>query len=312
MSKKLPTFLVIGAQKAGTTWLYTQFVKHPEIWIPPKKELHYFDGSSNFSVASPIDRAFKTKGIHRQNMRRNTQKILKYLREGRLLTAKWWIDWTFGYYSDDWYSRLFSQGASYGASGELTPEYSILSEQKIARIKAMNPDIKLIFMIRHPVERAWSGIRFASSRGWLKISLDSENEIIEALKPPSQIYSRGDYGKILDIYLKYFDSEQILIGFYDAISCDPMGLLSDITKFLGVSLFDEDKIDNQTLVNASPKYEIPSKVEDYLLETYEPIINDLAKRLGSYATIWQKRGISNNELLDNKYPIDRLAPTVHP
>jgi hypothetical protein len=34
---------VIGAQRAGTTWLYYHLYKHPEVWLPPIKELHYFD-----------------------------------------------------------------------------------------------------------------------------------------------------------------------------------------------------------------------------------------------------------------------------
>ncbi len=39
----LPTFLVIGAEKSGTTWLYEQLRRHPDIFIPLVKELHYFN-----------------------------------------------------------------------------------------------------------------------------------------------------------------------------------------------------------------------------------------------------------------------------
>src|SRR6185295_12624998 len=38
-----PDFLCIGAQKAGTGWLYEQLRSHPGFWMPPMKELHYFD-----------------------------------------------------------------------------------------------------------------------------------------------------------------------------------------------------------------------------------------------------------------------------
>src|SRR4029453_18936667 len=38
-----PDFLCVGAQKAGTSWLYHQLVSHPDFWMPPVKELHYFD-----------------------------------------------------------------------------------------------------------------------------------------------------------------------------------------------------------------------------------------------------------------------------
>src|SRR3954451_6343376 len=38
-----PDFICIGAQKAGTGWLYEQLRAHPDFWVPPIKELHYFD-----------------------------------------------------------------------------------------------------------------------------------------------------------------------------------------------------------------------------------------------------------------------------
>jgi hypothetical protein len=43
MSEKGPDFLVIGAQRAGTTWLHRVLSQHPRLWLPPVKELHYFD-----------------------------------------------------------------------------------------------------------------------------------------------------------------------------------------------------------------------------------------------------------------------------
>jgi hypothetical protein len=49
MSKRyhLPNFLVIGAEKAGTTWLHQQLKKHPEIFLPETKEIHFFNKYSS-------------------------------------------------------------------------------------------------------------------------------------------------------------------------------------------------------------------------------------------------------------------------
>ncbi len=41
MSRKLPNFLIIGAQKSGTTWLWNEIRQHPDIFMPEHKELHY-------------------------------------------------------------------------------------------------------------------------------------------------------------------------------------------------------------------------------------------------------------------------------
>ena len=38
-----PDFLCVGAQKAGTSWLYRQVEAHSDFWMPPMKELHYLD-----------------------------------------------------------------------------------------------------------------------------------------------------------------------------------------------------------------------------------------------------------------------------
>lgn len=42
-NQRFPDFIGIGAQKAGTTWLYKNLKQHPNIWLPEIKELHYFD-----------------------------------------------------------------------------------------------------------------------------------------------------------------------------------------------------------------------------------------------------------------------------
>src|ERR1700757_3086986 len=47
-----PDFLCVGAHKSGTTWLYQQLDSHPDFWMPPVKELHYFDQLSRVQRAA--------------------------------------------------------------------------------------------------------------------------------------------------------------------------------------------------------------------------------------------------------------------
>jgi len=51
---KLPTFLGIGAPRAGTTWLHANLKKHPEIWLTPVKEIHYFDSLQRGNARGPF------------------------------------------------------------------------------------------------------------------------------------------------------------------------------------------------------------------------------------------------------------------
>jgi len=47
-----PDFLCVGVHKGGTTWLYQQLDSHPDFWMPPLKELHYFDQLSRVQRSS--------------------------------------------------------------------------------------------------------------------------------------------------------------------------------------------------------------------------------------------------------------------
>jgi len=317
MQKKQPQMLGIGAHKAGTSWLTKQLINHPEIWITPIKELHFFDRSLNYpspnrlATSSPLSRIFGSQPWERKQTVKNTKTIAKHLKAGRFRDALWWSKWTFGYYSESWYKGLFSQAESYQVSGEITPAYSILEVDDIARIKAVNPDIKLIYMIRNPIDRAWSAVRFNINQSKLNIDVSYEDKIISALQSRRMVL-RGDYERTLDNYLRYFDSSQILVCFYDAIQANPIGLMSEITNFLNILPFEDNTVNNQTFINASPSHEMPSRVKDYLTETYAPMIQRLAKRFGSYAKNWEKSLISDKiaqQKFDlNSYYFPALTP----
>ena len=293
------TMLGIGATKAGTSWLHKQLNKHPEIWMPPVKELHFFDRSINYpspntlATSSPISRMFGSQPWEGEQMIKHTKNVLKHIKAGGFTDAIWWSKWTFGYYSDSWYKSLFLEGLSYQVRGEITPAYSILEREDVARIKEINPDIKLIYLIRNPIDRAWSNIRHNFKKGYLNIDL-SEAEMIAALQRKGTVI-RGDYERTLETYLRYFDSSQILVCFYDAIQANPSDLMLGITNFLDISAFKEGIVDSQALINASPLKEMPSRVKDYLAETYTPMIKRLANKFGSYARVWEQ-SLSNSDL----------------
>jgi len=237
----------------------------------------------------------------------NNWNILKFIAQGDFHHAAWCMKWTFGYYNDNWYKSLFSQAVSHKACGEITPSYSILKSSDLAKINAINAHIKIIFLIRDPVERAWSAIRFHADRGFIdKDIIDSDDRIIAELKMPDMLL-RGDYERTIDTYLQHFDPSQILIGFYDAIHDNPVGLLSDITRFLEVPPFEESVIDNKTRVNMSPPREMSKTVRDYLVETYAPVIDRMAQSFGSYAMMWGQSRDSGQHYSDTQ-----LLPTFHP
>ena len=317
MPKTRPTFLGIGAQKAGTSWLYKQLVKHPDIWMPPIKELHFFDRSPRYpspnqlATSSPLARALGSKPWERPRMMAELRSVARPLKAGNFRRAAWRSKWTFGYYNEGWYNGLFAEGASYKACGEITPCYSMLDRSDVARIKAVNADARLIFMIRHPIARAWSAVRFDVHKGFSDVDLDSDDEVLASLKTPGNVL-RGDYERTLDIYLDHFDASQILVCFYDAVRCDPVGLMSGIASFIGVSPFEEAAVDNEKRFNPSPSRRMSDRVEAYLLDAYTPMIERLADRFGSYATLWKGASGRYDVRSLEGHPAARLRPVVHP
>lgn len=309
MRKTLPTFLGIGATRAGTTWLYKNLSSHPNVWMPPEKELHFFDRSTKYSspnklaISSPITRIIKYGRL------KGSRLIIDSLKKGDVKRAQWLISRYFGFYDTEWYCNLFLQGKDHKQCGEITPAYSILELQDIAKIKNINPDIKLIFFIRNPIYQAWSHIKYNYKRNKteLKDLTSSNSDKILSLLKTTESSLRRNYERTIDAYLKYFDSEQILLCFYDAILASPEKLMEDITEFLEIDYLKPDT----SRVNQSLETEMPTKVKDFLYEDCGPTIARLSKRFNSYASIWNEYKLDSETILQHKN-INQLSATLHP
>jgi len=311
-----PTFLGIGAHKAGTSWLHRELERHPHVWVPPVKELHFFDRSPRYpspntlATASPGARLLGSQPWERPRMMTGLRKMARQALARDFRRAAWEARWTLGYYDEAWYRGLFAQGSSHGATGEITPSYSILEERDVERIKALNPAMKLLFVVRDPIERAWSAIRASVSRGLSSVDIESEDEIIAEMRSRRHAL-RGDYERTLDIYLRHFDPAQILVCFHGAIQRDPVGLLGSVSRFLGVPPPPPETIDHRTRVNRSPPRPMPPRIRDELLRTHLPMIERLSRSWGGYARRWAHSPDDDGASWDDE-SATRPPPTLHP
>src|ERR1044072_5098358 len=128
-----PDFLCVGAHKAGTTWLYQQLDSHPDFWMPPVKELHYFDQLSRVQHPPP---------------RCRDERDSQFFQRLKHLSAKANLDL-------ENYGKLFELKGSF-LSGDISPNYSTLGSKLIRQIIGYFPDLKVIFLARDPVQRFWS------------------------------------------------------------------------------------------------------------------------------------------------------------
>src|SRR5262245_32667341 len=122
-----PHFLCIGAHKSGTTWLYENLRQHPAVWLPPVKELHFFDGLPNMpKIAQRLNDEIKARIAGSADA---DAVRLDFLRKFVLDQPK----------DLAWYRSLFSS-AGERVCGDITPAYAVLAPGVVARIRAAMPE----------------------------------------------------------------------------------------------------------------------------------------------------------------------------
>lgn len=194
MTGALPTYVIIGAAKCGTTSLHHYLGEHPEIQVSRRKELFFF-------LDEPIPGA--------------------YLRGRRAAPRGEW------HRGVEWYRSWFSP--EFAVRGEATPGYmSPRFEGAAERMHSLVPDAKLIVCVRDPVARAVSHYRQAHDDWYESRSFE------EALQPDSLYVSSSCYAARLDAYLEHWRIGDIHIVDQDDLLERRSETLSAVFDFLGV------------------------------------------------------------------------------
>ena len=227
MSK--PDFLVIGAQKAGTTWLDRIFKINTEIWTPPVKELQFFNELY-------MEDYF---GWTKEHRRTHAIKALSWIAKARALE---WDDVNLlssigqGELSHAWYQKIFDYAPAGSVKGEITPEYSLLKDEHVKEVKLEYPDVKIIFVLRDPLERTVSHLKMRL----LQEGFD-ERDKSEALDEFClselnywDVIERSNYSDITERWLKYFGGGQCLFLLADDLSVNPDAVLKELSGFIGL------------------------------------------------------------------------------
>jgi len=267
---KGPDFLVIGAQRAGTTWLHRVLRQHPSLWLPPVKELHYFD------------RLETTRTILDPKERRRVG--LKQL----LSLDPWLVSYWLRARSDEWYARLFRGAKAEGlVAGEITPAYATLDETVLRRIKRLNDNIKLIFVMRDPVERAWSAVNNAAKKGAADAS-SVEKSIKRARE--SGAAARSAYADTIKRLEAVFPANQVHYCFFEDLRDRPEALTSDLFSFLGVEPVPPTPVQLPQAVNvAAGSKPIPPEFSRTMARDYLPMVGDLCRRFDGPPQRWRAR-----------------------
>lgn len=249
----LPHFLCIGAQKAGTSWLFANLNQHPSVWMPPIKELHYFD-----HLFVPDNRRW-TNGHIRNGAAEAIRWHLSAQKSIEFSYLRYLSDIvTESPFTEDWYKSLFSRPGTRGrVLGDITPEYSTIPLEGIDYVRRLLGSVKIIYIVRDPVGRALSQLRMNLQR----TNSDPSNEadwMKAALSP--EIFNRGDYRTYIPNWLSRFASNDILFIPYKQIGSSPRLVMDKVEQLLGVERYDGyPHLD--TLVHETRKIKIPDFVK---------------------------------------------------
>jgi hypothetical protein len=212
----MPNFIIIGAPRAGTTSLYHYLNQHPQISMSKIKETNFFT-----YLASQVESDYQ--------IRPNST----------------WPVTTFSQYE-----ALFDIKKNTKAIGEASPVY-LYTPNVPKLINKHLPNVKLILILRNPIERAFSSYLKDCREGVEKRSF--EVAVTEELQDPKKIiasinfYIRaGLYFEHLTRFSEYFNSSQIKILFQEDLYKEP--------SFVLRNLFDYLEVDNQFVPDTTVRF----------------------------------------------------------
>jgi hypothetical protein len=189
------------------------------------------------------------------------------------------------------YHSVFKPGSSSQILGEATPIYMYWGDAP-RRIWEYNPNVKLIVLLRNPIERAYSHWNMKRELGaedlsfWEAIQREPER-CREALPYQHRVFSyvdRGFYLEQLRRLWSFFPKEQVLVLKSDELKCQPARALKRVCEFLNIEPLNEVEP-----VNAhSRPYKSPMKPKErqYLRSVFELEIRGLERVLGWDCSSW--------------------------
>lgn len=215
--------IIAGASKCGTTSLHHWLKKHPDIFCPQMKEIHFF---------SYQNLAKRSQGY-------GDNWVLKTL-------CRTWQQ----------YHDIFSKAPLSKVRIDNSPSYFFYSNETASFIQSSLDNPKIIIILRDPVEKIYSQYMHLLRDGRETLSFESalsiEDKRYEAGYSDMWLYKRsGYYSTHLESFLKNFSDENIKVVFFEDMKASPVQFVKSILSFIGLST--DFELENAEVFNPSGK-----------------------------------------------------------
>lgn len=182
--------------------------------------------------------------------------------------AHFWDNWQQGDPVDP-YTSLFDSADL--VEGDITPSYALVAEQTIETIAGLYPDASVFFLIRDPVDRAWSHARMDAEREGLNAALLPDEWWLDHMMSAPSL-DRGHYEASIRRWSRHFSVEVVL---FDQIVTRPTSVLSRCCALLGIQ--DTFASDESVFVPVfeGPPLVMPDSLRETMKRAYEPSVRSL-------------------------------------
>lgn len=278
MEKKL-FLLGLGAQKCGTSWIHKYVASSDKSRMGPIKEYHVWDAKF-----SPPFEDFKVGPT--DLIRRRPGAGLRYSRKVQWLRLA--MQRVPGQYERH-FQGLVSDGGS--ITGDITPSYSALREPQLATIRARLEragfEVRVIFMMRDPVERCWSSVRMARRNDRMDKAAVEAAGIAEEAQLRMQYATeraelRTNYHQTIQAIDAVFDPEKVYFGLFEN-----MFTPHEIVRFSDFVGLPANPTLATSKVNASPKSDrLNPDLKEQILSHYRPVFDFCNDRFPETRALW--------------------------
>lgn len=276
-----PDFICIGAQKAATTWLYDALRWVPGVFLPAIKELHYFSQLHTEDAArfGPVHRArriahFKT--FHESKIIKNAYVKHVLAQLDHLDTEE---------VNDDWYRGIYEFASDFDICGEICPSYMNMPRRGIRHVMSINPLMRVIVLVRDPVDRIWSHIRMHAKTRGLAIDIDG---ILDGRVMLGPFMQYTDYAGSINQWQSMTGEGRFKAIIYDRIGEEPYSVLNEILDFIGAERANT-KSDLKKKVFSGDDIKLPSELRAKLFADLQPQYDFLHTKFPDRVEQWVER-----------------------